>query len=803
VDRIILSVKFSALFVVSFSLLSSIAFARENFEFDLGQKINVLSDKAFRKSSTNEFEAVGNVVITHLKNSIYGEKALINFTTGEAEVVGNVRYIAPEMTLYGAKLRYNFLTKEIELDNARVLSDNFSITGKKISQSSANIIYAEEAEYTTCKDCPESWSIYGKKITITVGEYVRLQHAFIKVNGVIAMYIPYIVFPIKQKRESGVLFPYMGFSSDEGLRYQQPLFWVIDDYKDITLTPSSFGDRGPGGEFQYRQNIKAKTWIEVNSIQLNDKIYEPNKRDKTVSGKKEYRHFSDLEGHYVYKHFLNGHVYFNDTSDLDTFRDLNFFSKDRVKGTDVGGGGFLEGRSSLFSLTVQSYFNKNMLVSDPNKFDDQYVQMMPKISLSSVPYNLIHSSYPFLKNVSVGFNGDYTIFRQNKIDDTSAIRNARRLNLAPYVDWQLGNLGPVFFTHHSKLDFQSYKLPTERSNRSFSKKGIIHETEASFEIEKVYGLAYIEERPINIEEELVQKDSLLNKKDKLAFENTIGALPQFKISENHQMKETFNNSYRHSQIVKFKHYYLSEQEVSGNEKFKNQIKTDEGQFDYLDALRDREHIANQITAQGSLPLSNTLELQWNNDLIKKAARKFDPYTDGRYLKDNFDYSRTSYFNLSQGIDLTVDSPDINDRLTRLHLTTGLSLEKLSFGVQEFYFYKTREHNLTSSIGYNFGILKLNGNFTYSSFNSSNTSITKLGGYDLTLKATDLLAFRNYINYNFDTKNITESFYSVLYSPINECWKIEANYSRDLIDKRFGFLFYINYNDNNFTSINVR
>jgi LPS-assembly protein len=806
VDRIILSVKFSALFVFSFSLLSSIAFARENFEFDLGQKINVLSDKAFRKSSSNEFEAVGNVVITHLKNSIYGEKARINFTTGEAEVVGNVRYIAPEMTLYGAKLRYNFLTKEIELDNARVLSDNFSITGKKISQTSANIIYAEEAEYTTCKDCPESWSIYGKKITITVGEYVRLQHAFIKINGVIAMYIPYIVFPIKQKRESGVLFPSMGFSSDEGLRYQQPLFWVIDDYKDITLTPSSFGDRGLGGEFQYRQNIKAKTWIEANSLQLNDKIYEPNKRDKTVSGKKEYRHFSDLEGHYVYKHFLNGHVYFNDTSDLDTFRDLNFFSRDRVKGTEVGGGGFLEGRSSLFSLTVQSYFNKNMLISDPNKFDDQYVQMMPKISLSSVPYNLIHSSYPFLKNVSVGFNGDYTIFRQNKIDDTLAIRNARRLNLAPYVDWQLGNLGPVFFAHQSKLDFQSYKLPTEKTNRSFSKKGIIHETEASFEIEKVYGLAYVEERPTTFEEaQKKNKSSVITtqKDEKAGFENTIGVLPKFKIASDQQTTDVYNNSYRHSQTIKLKHHYLSEQTVKGNTRFKGQIGRDEGQFDYVDALRDREHISNQVTSQDSLPVSNTIEFQWNNDLIQKSARKFDPYKDGRYLKDNFSYRNISYFNLSQGLDLTVDSPEINDRLTRLYLTTGIALDKMSFGIQEFYFHASKAHKLTSAMRYDFDHFDLSANFTYNSFNPSNTRATKLGGYDLTVHVSDLISLRNLINYNFDTKNISESFYSVLYSPINDCWKIEVNYSRDLIDKRFGFLFYINYNDNNFTSINVR
>lgn len=796
---------FSLLFLLS--SFSSFLSARESFEFNLGEKINILSDKAFRKSSENEFEAVGNVVITHLKNSIYGEKARINFTTGETEVIGNVRYIAPQMTLYGAKLKYNFLSKQVELDNARILSDNFSITGKKILQSSPNMIYAEEAEYTTCKDCPESWSVFGKKINVTIGQYVRFQHAFVKVKGVTAIYVPYLVFPIKQKRESGVLFPLINFSSTEGFKYQQPFFWVIDDHKDMTLTPSTFGDRGVGGELQYRQNFKEKTWLEINSLQLNDKVYEPNKIERTRNKNKKYRQFSDVETHFIYKHFLNGHIYFNDTSDLDTIRDLSFFSKDRVRGTEIGGGGFLEGRSSLFSVGAQAYRNKNMFITDPNEFDDRYVQIMPKLTLSSVPYNIFHSDYPFLKNVSLGLQGDYTIFKQNRIDTSGPIRNARRLNVAPYVDWKIGNLGPVFFSHQAKLDYQSYKLPTE-DNKSFSKKGIIYETEASFEIEKVYGLSYIEERPVTFLQSDKKDPAKSDEDNKPEIQtevgsSTIGTLPKFKLAGDEPTETILNNSYRHSQAVKLKHYYLSDQKVKGNPTFKSQISEEGGQFDYLDSLRDREHIINQVTSEDSLPLSNTIEFQWNNDLIQKSAKKFDPYKDGRYLKDNFDYKNITYFNLSQGLDLTVNSPYFIDRLTRLYLATGVNINRLGFGLQEFYFHKTREHKIATSVSYNFDRATLAANFSYDSYNSSNLQITKLGGYDLKVRLTDLFEVRNYLNYNFDTKMISESFYSFMYKPVNDCWKIEVNYARDLIDKKLGFLFYINYNDNNYASINIR
>jgi LPS-assembly protein len=802
-------VKFSALLTLSFFLFSTNIYAREAFEFNLGQKINILSDKAFRKTSENEFEAVGNVVITHLKNSIYGEKATINFTTGETEVVGNVRYIAPEMTLYGTKLHYNFLTKLIDLDNARVLSDNFVITGKKILRTSPEVIYAEEAEYTTCKDCPESWSIYGKKITIIVGQYVRIQHAFIKVKGVTALYFPYLVFPIKQKRETGLLFPTIGFSSKDGFKYQQPFFFVIDDHKDLTLTPSTFGNRGPGGQLQYRQNLKEKSWFEFNGLALNDKVYEPGKLDRTPSGKKVFRDFSDFESHYIINKDLNGHLYFNHSSDLDTVRDLDFYAKDKIRGTEVGGGGFLEGRSSLFSIGVESYYNQNIIVADPSKFDDQYVQILPKLSLSSIPYNIVHTDYFLLKNISLGINSDYTIFKQNKvIDYTGPIRNARRLNFAPYLDWQIGNIGPIAFSHELKLDYQSYRLPTESSDKNFSKHGLIYETEARIELEKVYGLSYIEEHPTVYDPEKpeVDKDGKEKKvlPPTLPIENTtIGSLPIIQKDVSEQTTLIYNNSYRHWQQLKLKHYYSGEQSLKGNQKFRTQIENDDGQFDYLDALRDREYLANLNTAQDSLPISNTIELQWNNNLIKKTSRKFDPYKDGRYLKDNFDYKDITFFNISQGLDLTVDSEKLIDKLTRLYINTGVNFDRLTFAVEEFYFHKTQEHKLTSSMTLSADRFSIGTDFQYNSFNSINTPATKLAGYNLSLNLSDLFTIKNHVNYNLVSKLISESGYSFLYSPINNCWKIEFNYKRDLIDKKFGLLLYINYNANNFASINVR
>ena len=51
--------------------------ANEQFQLKLGDTINVLSDKGYRRMRDNSFEAVGNVIITHEDQAIYGEKASI------------------------------------------------------------------------------------------------------------------------------------------------------------------------------------------------------------------------------------------------------------------------------------------------------------------------------------------------------------------------------------------------------------------------------------------------------------------------------------------------------------------------------------------------------------------------------------------------------------------------------------------------------------------------------------------------------------------------------------------------------
>jgi LPS-assembly protein len=789
-----LSRAFSKKLILSIALITSdLALAREeeNFQFKLGEKVHVLSDKAYRRTKDNMFEAVGNVIITHLNSALYGEKATLSFSSGETEVIGNVRYIAPGLTMYGSKLHYNFNTNYLNLKNARVLSDNYIIVGKEISRLSETVLTAEEAEYTTCRDCPESWSVFGKKIHVTVGEYVRIWHAYIKVKDVVVMYVPYLVLPIKKKRETGLLFPNFGFSVSEGGRFQQPFFWAISDHNDMTLTPSIFGKRGIGNELEYRQMLGEKTWFEFNSRHLKDHIYEPYKTGYEKSGTSVFRHFSEYEHHSSLGFFLNHHVYGNTASDLDTLRDYEEFTEHRVRGSELGVGGFLELRHPMVSVGAEAHYNNNTLYHLPKEFDDRYVQMLPKLRVASVPMNLVQTRWFGINSVNLTLDGDLTVFKQNHVDENAFIRNARRVNLAPRLDWHLGHMGPVALKTSALYDHQSYYLPTvKQGGKSFRKNAVVIESEASFEIDKVFGLAYEEE---------VVSDEVKSTKT-ISGPNVLGDIPTVDIGLDDKPITVKRNAYRHSQIFKLKHYHLADENFSGNRKFYNQIQRTDGQFDSRDAIRSRENEINTSQARTTLPLSNTIELQWNNSLIRKSPKKFDPMLDGRYLRDNFDYSTIAYFNISQGYDLDKKDLETKEALTRLALVSGVNFARSSLSLSDYYFYSTDSHLLSIRYDYNFDRLRLSGRFTYDAFSKPVDKYVELLG---DIKLNDLFTFKGELEYDIATKKYNRTRYGVLYSPHNNCWMLDLGYEKNLIDDRYSINVYFNFNDNNFSSITGR
>lgn len=780
--------------------------AVEVFRFNIGDEIWIQAEKSYTQGEHKNYFATGNVVINHQNETLYGESASVDKETGEVRIWGNVRYIAKDLTLYGSELRYNLLTGEFDFQNARIISTGYSIVGKHVTRSTDGTYLATDAEFTTCRDCPESWVLMGGKIKLTATRYVHIQHAFIKSNGAILMYVPYISIPLKRERETGLLFPLFHYQPNMGMIFQQPWFWAISPSSDLTLTPSLWGRRGPGGEIEYRQVLGEAKWFQLNSMGVNDRVYLPNRNNAKTSGGNYNRFFGTYEHHYQLKNNFTHHLHYSATRDLDIVRDFHDYTKTKAVGSELGLSTFFEFRQSYVDASVQTYLARNMLINDAMEFDESYVQILPKFSLEMVPISLLHTSIFGLQNLALGAYSTHTVFKQNHFEEEMGKRrNALRTTVNPYLDWNLGQLGPFNLKSLIEWDYQHYQF-RKLDQENFSKRGTVFTTEFNFEVQKILGMAYEEKIPVrqltqkSLKE--VERNANLEKEQNPDFElkgkdEILGDLPDFETQYTEDYITNHRNSYRHSQVFRFLHYYTSDQSFAGNRDFRKQISIQRDLFDYEDAVRFDENSLGSNLSRTLISTKNSVEFQWNNSLIRKSPHNFDVFKDERILLDNFEYAKVAYFEMSQALRLNTQNHRLKDDVERLHLSSGFSLGKWTFSADEYYFYQNSKHQLFASVGRNFKSSKISMNYEYNGFSSPRRRYLTLEGK---ARPVDPLEFQVLYRQDMERKKRLNTRYTVIYRPPNNCWALELSFMETALQRRFGFNFFFNFGDNKFNGV---
>jgi LPS-assembly protein len=108
--------------------------------------------------------------------------------------------------------------------------------------------------YTTCPPGETGWKLKAKRIDVDSAEGMAVAHsAVLRIGKVPVLYVPWFLFPIDERRRTGLLFPSLAKSERNGFDYRQPIYFNIAPNYDATLQPRYMSDRGTllGGEFRY------------------------------------------------------------------------------------------------------------------------------------------------------------------------------------------------------------------------------------------------------------------------------------------------------------------------------------------------------------------------------------------------------------------------------------------------------------------------------------------------------------------------------------------------------------------------
>lgn len=215
-------------------------------------KHHITADRTLYHSKEKVYEAFGHVVISSKGKRLSSDYAWIDTVKKELKARGNVIFVNTNSVIQASEIHYNLETSLGSIFYGSVSNDMYTLRGQLIRRISEDRFLTTEGEYTTCKDCTESWKLAAKNVDITFDGYAYMDNVYVKVKDTPTLYLPYLIVPVKTRRQTGLLFPKMSTGSRNGFAFVQPLFIDIDPHQDITLGLGKYSSRGARQEFEYR-----------------------------------------------------------------------------------------------------------------------------------------------------------------------------------------------------------------------------------------------------------------------------------------------------------------------------------------------------------------------------------------------------------------------------------------------------------------------------------------------------------------------------------------------------------------------
>ena len=250
---------FLTVWAVSFCLMTTMHADATDYEhiFEDDTKIPwrmTADDKVTYDKEAEQLIAQGNVVIEKKDIKLIADQVRYDRMTKTAYAEGNVRMTIGEDLMVGERLEMNLEGETGALHDGTLFikKSNFHVKADKIQKTGPRTYVADRVQVTTCDGDTPVWDITGKKMDVTVEGYGFVNHAALRLKTLPVLYSPFLAFPVKLKRQTGLLAAQIGSSDRKGFEYTQPFFWAISESSDATFYADLMSKRGEKFGVEYR-----------------------------------------------------------------------------------------------------------------------------------------------------------------------------------------------------------------------------------------------------------------------------------------------------------------------------------------------------------------------------------------------------------------------------------------------------------------------------------------------------------------------------------------------------------------------
>lgn len=377
------------------------------------------------------YRASGDVRLIQGDFQVQGQELLWHQPSGRIEISGDVKLTSPDEELSGSRASYNLLegTGTVKEGHFFLRGENIHLRGERIERRGEDRYHVSRGTFTTCDGAVPSWKFGAEELDLTLGEFARARNMIFYLGNVPSFYFPYLIYPAKTERESGLLIPSVGFSDKRGFQYSGAYYQVLGINQDATLYLDYLSRMGIGKGLEYRyifgrDNAGEARAYHIDVDQVNDvKVDEDRyalawRHDGHLPG--DIRIVADAE-------YVNDDRYFDDLSEV-----AGEYNRDKVESFL-----FAEKNWDGYSLVGEARYTRDL-----ESTDHRMLQQLPRLTFSS--FRKGFGETPFYSLLDT----EYTRFWRRDGPDGERLRLSPALG-ADLFFWQHVHINPQIAYHQN------------------------------------------------------------------------------------------------------------------------------------------------------------------------------------------------------------------------------------------------------------------------------------------------------------------------------------------------------------------
>ncbi|MEP6992994.1 MAG: LPS assembly protein LptD [Acidobacteriota bacterium] len=206
------------------------------------------------------WEGSEDVVIEYQDIKITADQARYDFPTKTATLNGHVVIDQGPSRLSGARGTFHMDTKTGILEEATAdLPPTYHVVARTIEKIGEATYRIDHGIFTACAMPNPDWSFSLSQATVTLDDYARMKNVSFRAGRVPVLFSPYMVWPTKEDRASGLLVPGLGYSNRRGGYLGLTYYWVTGRSTDLTTQLDAYanGTIGLGEEVRWRPTLES------------------------------------------------------------------------------------------------------------------------------------------------------------------------------------------------------------------------------------------------------------------------------------------------------------------------------------------------------------------------------------------------------------------------------------------------------------------------------------------------------------------------------------------------------------------